>query len=106
MSAFATHKLAIDFHELRVLAAATLDAGLACGGLGLELGAFGILGAGDVSRFLDVRGPGLFNRDVSIFKTFSIREKIRAQFRAEGLNATNTVYFGNPGTTFTSSTFG
>jgi hypothetical protein len=61
---------------------------------------------GDTSRFLDVRGPGLFNWDVSIFKSFFIRERIKAQFRAEALNATNTVYFGNPGTTFTSSNFG
>jgi hypothetical protein len=61
---------------------------------------------GDTSRFLDVRGPGLFNWDVSIFKSFFIRERIKAQFRAEALNATNTVYFGNPGTTYTSSTFG
>jgi hypothetical protein len=49
---------------------------------------------GDVSRFLDVRGPGLFNWDASIFKTFFIKERIKAQFRAEALNLTNTVYFG------------
>ena len=62
---------------------------------------------GDTSRFLNVNGPGLFSIDVSVFKSFTIRERIKAQFRAEALNATNTPYFGNPGTTVTSpSSFG
>jgi hypothetical protein len=61
---------------------------------------------GDTSRFLTVRGPGLFNWDLSLFKTFAIRERIKAQFRAEALNATNTVYFGNPNTTVTNASFG
>lgn len=63
---------------------------------------------GNISRFIDVRGPSLFNFDLSVFKTFSIKERIKAQFRAEALNATNTVYFGNPNTSYspTSSTFG
>jgi hypothetical protein len=62
---------------------------------------------GDTSRFLNVGGPGLFSIDFSVFKSFTIRERIKAQFRAEALNSTNTPYFGNPGTTVTSaSTFG
>jgi hypothetical protein len=61
---------------------------------------------GNVSRFLNVRGPGLFNWDASIFKTFAIKEHIKAQFRAEALNATNTPYFGNPNATLTNSSFG
>jgi hypothetical protein len=61
---------------------------------------------GDTSRFLNVRGPGLFNWDFSVFKSFSVRERIKAQFRAEALNATNTVQFSNPNTTLGSSTFG
>ena len=62
---------------------------------------------GDASRFLDVRGPRLFSIDFSVFKSFTIRERIKAQFRAEALNATNTPYFGNPATVVTSaSTFG
>jgi hypothetical protein len=61
---------------------------------------------GNITPFLDARGPGLFNWDLSVFKSFAIRERIKAQFRAEALNATNTVYFGTPNTTFTSSTFG
>ena len=61
---------------------------------------------GDISRFINVRGPGLFNWDLSVFKNFSVTERINAQFRAEAFNATNTPYFGNPNTTFTSATFG
>ncbi len=61
---------------------------------------------GDISRFLNVRGPSLFNWDMSVFKNFAIAERINAQFRAEAFNATNTVEFGNPNTTYTSSTFG
>jgi trimeric autotransporter adhesin len=61
---------------------------------------------GDTSPFLAVRGPGLFNWDLSVFKSFAIEEWVNAQFRAEAFNATNSVYFGTPNTTFTSSTFG
>ncbi|MBV9742908.1 MAG: carboxypeptidase regulatory-like domain-containing protein, partial [Acidobacteriia bacterium] len=61
---------------------------------------------GDTSRFLDLRGPGLFSWDLSVFKGFSITERVNAQFRAEAFNATNSVYFSTPSTTFTSPTFG
>jgi hypothetical protein len=61
---------------------------------------------GNISRFLNVRGPGLFNLDFSLFKTFSIRERVKAQFRAEALNATNTPYFSTPNTNISSSSFG
>ena len=61
---------------------------------------------GNTSRFIDARGPGLFNWDLSLFKTFAVRERFKAQFRAEALNATNTVYFGNPTTNINSSSFG
>ena len=61
---------------------------------------------GNITPFLRDRGPGLFNWDLSAFKTFSIRERLKAQFRAEALNATNTVYFGYPNTTYTNPNFG
>jgi trimeric autotransporter adhesin len=61
---------------------------------------------GNLSRFANVRGPGLYNWDASIFKTFAIKERIKAQFRAEAINATNTPYFGNPNTTTTDNQFG
>ncbi len=61
---------------------------------------------GDISRFISARGPSLFDWDLSLFKSFSFNERFKAQFRAEAFNATNTVYFGNPNLTYTSSTFG
>ena len=61
---------------------------------------------GDINPFLTVRGPQLFNWDLSLFKAFAVGERLKAQFRAEALNATNTPYFGNPNATYTSPTFG
>lgn len=61
---------------------------------------------GNISKFLNVRGPGTRNLDLSIFKTFRIAEFLRVQFRAEALNATNTPIFGNPNTTLTNAQFG
>lgn len=61
---------------------------------------------GNVTRFLNVRGPALVNWDVSLFKTVAIGERVKAQFRAEALNAANTPYFGNPNTILTNNQFG
>jgi hypothetical protein len=61
---------------------------------------------GNLSRTLGMRGPGQGNWDVSIFKSFSIVEKFKGQFRAEALNAFNTPMFVTPNTSFGSSSFG
>ena len=61
---------------------------------------------GNISRALDMRGPGQANWDVSIFKSFSILEKFKGQFRAEALNAFNTPMFAAPNTSYGSSSFG
>lgn len=61
---------------------------------------------GNLSRTISLRGPGLINWDVSLFKTFSMFEGIKAQFRAESLNVTNTPQFYGPNTTFTNASFG
>jgi hypothetical protein len=61
---------------------------------------------GNVSRLNPLRGPGQVNWDLSAFKTFSITERLKAQFRAEALNFTNTPMFNGPNTTFTSPQFG
>ncbi|MCO5353269.1 MAG: hypothetical protein M9913_20705 [Bryobacteraceae bacterium] len=45
------------------------------------------------SRFGDVRTPGYRNLDASLSKYFPITETIRAQFRFEMINATNTPWF-------------
>jgi hypothetical protein len=47
---------------------------------------------GDPSKFL-IRGPGLNDWDISIFKDFRIRERLRMQLRSELYNALNHVHF-------------
>jgi hypothetical protein len=61
---------------------------------------------GNVSRTIDMRGPGQVNWDMSVFKDVLIKEKLKAQFRCEALNAMNTPLFYGPGVAFGSSTFG
>lgn len=55
---------------------------------------------GNTARTMPVLGPGLYNWDASVFKTFSITEKFKAQFRGEILNATNTPFFRAPNTSW------
>jgi trimeric autotransporter adhesin len=50
-------------------------------------------------RSISCQGPGYANSDVSVNKTFAIKERVKIQFRAEALNATNTPEFANPGLT-------
>ena len=61
---------------------------------------------GNLARTLDMRGPGQANWDLSVFKSISITEKFKGQFRAEALNAFNTPMFAAPNTSFGSSSFG
>src|SRR4029453_10981138 len=53
-----------------------------------------------------MRGPGLANLDLSLFRTFKLTPQTNLQFRAEAFNATNTPHFGNPNGTVDSSNFG
>jgi hypothetical protein len=53
-----------------------------------------------------LRGPGLFNIDVGLSRSFPIREAQRLQLRFEFFNATNHVNFNNPGGNINSSNFG
>ena len=61
---------------------------------------------GNLARTLDMRGPGQANWDMSVFKSFSVMEKFKGQFRAEALNAFNTPMFAAPNVSFGSSSFG
>lgn len=55
----------------------------------------------------NLRGPHLFNVDMSVFRTFSITEHVKLQFRAEALNALNHPNFSNPGADISNAgTFG
>jgi hypothetical protein len=60
---------------------------------------------GNVSRTIGMRGPGISNIDFSIFKSFSL-ERVKAQFRCEVFNLSNTPQFYGPQTNINSSTFG
>ncbi|MGH9628145.1 MAG: hypothetical protein ACRD7E_07365 [Bryobacteraceae bacterium] len=62
---------------------------------------------GSVSSYLpDVRNHGVQNFDLSLFKQFTVTERLRIQFRSEFLNAFNRVRFDSPETNVNSSSFG
>lgn len=63
---------------------------------------YSVLGGGPQQA----RGPDFQNLDSSVFKNFVFTESIRAQFRAEAFNTTNTPQFAQPGQlNFTTSNF-
>src|SRR5262249_1442756 len=53
-----------------------------------------------------MRGPGVVNADLSLFRTFKPVERLNLQFRAESFNLTNTPHFANPNANANSSSFG
>jgi len=61
---------------------------------------------GNIGRTLDMRGPGQVNWDMSLFKNFTIKEKLKSQFRFEALNALNTPLFYGPNVAYGNASFG
>jgi hypothetical protein len=57
-------------------------------------------------RFAGIRGDGQFSLDMSISKYFNFTERVRAQFRADAYNATNTSNLNTPNTAPTNTAFG
>ena len=52
-----------------------------------------------------LRGPGWFNMDANVSRTFSFKEgRLKLQFLGEAFNVTNTPSFANPGATFATQT--
>src|SRR5437899_1898906 len=51
-------------------------------------------------------GPGAVNFDFGAFKNFLLNERHRIQFRAELFNIFNHVNLGQPGASFSTSSFG
>jgi hypothetical protein len=51
-----------------------------------------------------LRGPGVFNIDGSLFRNFSIKERVRLQVRVEMFGVTTTPQFANPGATVSNMT--
>ena len=43
-----------------------------------------------------LRGPGIFNFDLSLFRDFPIKERLHLEFRTDCFNVTNTAKFSNP----------
>jgi hypothetical protein len=60
---------------------------------------------GNVGRNI-LTGPPTFNLDFSIQRLFTIKERMKLQFRAEFFNGLNHTLLNNPNTTVTSSNFG
>ena len=51
-------------------------------------------------------GPGLANLDLSLAKSVRFTERQSIELRFEAFNSLNHTNFGNPGTSFGSSSFG
>lgn len=49
----------------------------------------------------NIRGPGSFNLNGGLFRSFGLTENVNLQFRAEALNLTNTPQLQNPNSTVT-----
>jgi hypothetical protein len=60
---------------------------------------------GNVGRN-SMRGPGVVNLDMSLFRTFKLTDRYQLQFRAEGFNVMNTPHFANPDNDANSGDFG
>ena len=60
---------------------------------------------GDLSRNI-LRGPGIDDWDLGLFKSIPIKEASRLEFRTEFFNAFNHPQFGQPNSTATSPTLG
>jgi hypothetical protein len=54
----------------------------------------------------NLRGPGFFETDLILYRTFSFSESVKLQFRAEALNATNHANFANPQADTSNAAFG
>jgi hypothetical protein len=65
----------------------------------------GIFAYGNAGRNI-LRGPHLFNTDMSLFKSFKITERVKFTFRAEAFNVWNNPEFSNPSANIEAATFG
>ena len=59
------------------------------------------------TRFPDVRAQGVRSAEISVYKQFTIKERVKWQIRADAYNAINHPWFGQPTTiNVTASNFG
>ncbi len=59
-----------------------------------------------LARLPDIRSAGKNNWDISLFKTTTLSEKLRLQFRVESFNAFNRPEFSTPSGAFGTANFG
>jgi carboxypeptidase family protein len=59
---------------------------------------------GNMARHTGPEGPGFWQLDGSLFKRFTISGARYVEFRVDAYNVTNSVRWGNPNTTFSTST--
>ncbi|PYS35808.1 MAG: hypothetical protein DMG14_26120 [Acidobacteria bacterium] len=48
------------------------------------------------AKFNSLRGPGVANLDLSLFRAVALSDTVKLQFRVEAFNVTNTPHFANP----------
>src|SRR5205085_4470162 len=53
-----------------------------------------------------MRGPGVINMDLSLYRTFKFTERVGLKFQAESFNLSNTPHFANPNGNASAATFG
>jgi hypothetical protein len=61
---------------------------------------------GNTSLYSNLTGPGLFDLDMNLLKRFSIKERVKVEFRMDAISVTNTAHFTNPTTNVDSTSFG
>jgi hypothetical protein len=57
-------------------------------------------------QYEGLRGPGRWNFDSTLSKRFRLTERVAFELRMEAYNLTNSIMWGNPSTSVTSSLFG
>ena len=53
-----------------------------------------------------MRGPGVVNMDLSLFRTFKFTENVSLKFQAASFNLNNTPHFANANGNTNAATFG
>jgi hypothetical protein len=66
----------------------------------------GLWTLGTAPRILDIRGPWLYNENVTASKKFAVGEHVKMELRMSYFNLLNRVQFGGPDLGIADPTFG